>query len=160
MLKLVRFDLRNPAEWDEFYNLFSAYLEEVCDDDEYREEIADLHDETLNSQMIEQTLQVHNPYFIMRIVLNEECVGLISYAYNEKCFLGFINNFYVCPEQRCKGIGSTVLRMVETHLSELGAKQVDLNPEEKAKPFYVRNGFVQTRMIIDGEQVFRKKIKE
>ena len=29
MLKLVRFDLRNPAEWDEFYNLFSAYLAEV-----------------------------------------------------------------------------------------------------------------------------------
>lgn len=96
----------------------------------------------------------------MRIVLNEESVGLITYSYNEKCFLGFINNFYVCPEQRSKGIGSTVLRMVETHLSELGAKQVDLNPEEKAKPFYVRNGFVQTRTTIDGEQVFGKKIKE
>lgn len=35
MLKPVRFDLCNPAERDEFYNLFSAYLEEVCDDDEY-----------------------------------------------------------------------------------------------------------------------------
>lgn len=160
MLKLVRFDLRDPAEWDKFYDLFSAYLEEVCDDDEYREEIADLHDETLNSQMIEQTLQVHNPYFIMRIVLNEECVGLISYSYNENSFLGFINNFYVCPEKRSTGIGSAVLRMVENHLSMLGANQVDLTPEEKAKPFYVRNGFVQTRMIIDGEQVFRKKIKE
>lgn len=129
MLKLVRFDLRNPAEWDEFYNLFSAYLEEVCDDDEYQENIADLHDETLNSQMI-------------------------------KCFLGFINNFYVCPEQRSTGIGSTVYRMVETHLSELGAKQVDLIPVGKAQPFYVRNGFVQTRTTIDGEQVFGKKIKE
>ncbi len=160
MLKLVRFDLRDPTEWDEFYNLFSAYLEEVCDDDEYREEIADLHDETLNSQMIEQTLREHNPYFIMRIVLNEKCVGLISYSYDEKSFLGFINNFYVCPEQRSTGIGSAVLRMVETHLAELCAKQVDLIPVEKAKPFYVRNGFVQTRTTNDGKQVFGKKITE
>lgn len=160
MLKLVRFDLRNPAEWDEFYKLFSAYLEEVCDDDEYQEEIADLHDETLNSQMIEQTQREHNPYFVMRIVLSEECVGLITYSYIEKCFLGFINNFYVCPEQRSTGIGSTVYRMVETHLSELGAKQVELIPAEKVQPFYVRNGFVQTRTTIDGEQVFGKKIKE
>lgn len=160
MLKLVRFDLRNPVEWDEYYNLFSAFLEEVCDDDEFHEEIADLHDEILNSQMIEQTQQEHNPYFVMRIVLGEECVGLIAYSYNEKCFLGFINNFYVCPEKRSTGIGSTVLRMVETHLLKLGAKQVDLIPVEKAKPFYVRNGFVQTRTTNDGKQVFGKRIKE
>ena len=159
MLKLVRFDLCSPAEWDEFYNLFSLYLEEVCDDDEYRENIADLHDETLNRQLIEQTLQEHNPYFIMRIVLSEECVGLISYSYKEKSSLGFINNFYVCPKQRSKSIGSTVCRMVENHLSELGAKQVELIPEEKAKPFYGRNGFVPTRTSIEGKQVFGKIIK-
>lgn len=158
MLKLVRFDLRNPAEWDEFYNLFSAYLAEVCDDDEYQENIADLHDDTLNGQMIEQTLQEHNPYFVLRIVLNEECVGLISYSYNEKCFLGFINNFYVCPEQRSTGIGSTVYHMVETHLLELGAKQVDLIPVGKAQQFYVRNGFSHSSTTADGEIVYSKPI--
>lgn len=160
MLKLVRFDLRNPAEWDEFYNLFSAYLAEVCDEDEYQENIADLHDDTLNGQMIEQTLQEHNPYFVMRIELNQECVGLISYSYNEKLFLGFINNFYVCPGQRSTGIGSVVCRMVEKHLSELGASRVELIPVGKAQPFYIRNGFAQTRTTVDGEQVFGKKIKE
>ena len=158
MLKLVRFDLRNPAEWDEFYNLFAAYLAEVCEDDEYQDNIADLHDEKLNSQMIEQTLQEHNPYFVMRIVLSEECVGLISYSYNEKCFLGFINNFYVCPEQRSTGIGSSVCRMVETHLSELGARQVDLIPVGKAQPFYVRNGFSHSSTTADGEIVYSKPI--
>lgn len=158
MLKLVRFDLRNPAEWDEFYNLFSAYLAEVCEDDEYQENIADLHDEKLNSQMIEQTLQEHNPYFVMRIVLSEECMGLISYSYNEKCFLGFINNFYVCPEQRSTGIGSSVYRMVETHLSELGAKQIDLIPVGKAQRFYIRNGFSHSHKTADGEIVYSKPI--
>ena len=160
MLKLVRFDLRNPAEWDEFYNLFFTYLKEVCDDDEYRENIADFHDETLNSQLIEQTLQEHNPYFVMRIMQNEECVGLITYSYNEERFLGFINNFYICPKHRSKGIGSIVYRMVENHLLELGAKQVELIPEEKALPFYVRNEFVQTRTTIEGKEVYGKKIKE
>lgn len=160
MLKLVRFDLRNPAEWDEFYNLFSAYLAEVCDEDEYQENIADLHNDTLNCQMIEQTLQEHDPYFVMRIVLNEECVGLISYSYNEKHFLGFINNFYVCPEQRSTGIGSTVYHMVESHLSALGANRVELIPVGKAQQFYIRNGFAPTRTTADGEQVYEKTVKD
>ena len=159
MLQLVRFDLRDPAEWDIFYNLFSAYLAEVCDEDEYQENIADLHDDTLNGQMIEQTLQEHNPYFVMRIVLDEECVGLISYSYNEKRLLGFINNFYVCPEQRSTGIGSSIYRMVESHLTELGAKQVELIPVGKAQQFYIRNGFTRSRTTADGEQVYFKHIR-
>ena len=160
MLKLVRFDLRDPVGWAEFYNLFSAYLAEVCDEEEYQENIDDLHDDTLNRQMIEQTMQVHNPYFVMRIVLNEESVGLISYSYNEKCFLGFINNFYVCHGRRSTGVGSAVYRMVEDHLSELGAKQIELIPVGKAQQFYIRNGFVQTGTTVDGEQVYGKTIKE
>lgn len=76
MLKLVCFDLRNPDEWEQFYNLFSTYLFEVCDEEEYRENIDDLHDEKLNRQMIEQTLQKKNPYFIMQIRLDERCIGL------------------------------------------------------------------------------------
>ena len=160
MLKLVRFDLRDPAAWDEFYNLFSAYLAEVCDEDEYQDNIADLHDDTLNGQMIAQTLQEHNPYFVMRIVLNEECVGLISYSYNENRFLGFINNFYVCPEQRSTGKGTTVYHMVENHMWQLGAKQVELIPVGKAQQFYIRNGFAPTRTTVDGEQVYGKTIKE
>lgn len=66
MLKLIRFDLCKSAEWEHFYNLFAAYLAEVCDEEEYQENIDDLHNEALNRQMIEQTLQAHNPYFVMR----------------------------------------------------------------------------------------------
>ena len=160
MLQLVRFDLRNPAEWDIFYNLFSAYLAEVCDEEEFRENIEDLHDDVLNRQMIEQTMQVRNPYFVMRIVLDEECVGLISYSYHEKHFLGFINNFYVYPEQRSAGIGSSIYHMVESHLSKLGAKQVELIPVGKALQFYTRNGFVLMRTTANGEQVYGKTIRE
>lgn len=158
MLKLVRFDFRNPAEWDQFYNLFSAYLAEVCDEEEYQENMNDLHDDVLNRQMIEQTLQVHNPYFVMRIVLDEECVGLISYSYEEKLHLGFINNFFVYPGQRSAGVGSDVYRIVENHLSELGANQVELIPVGKAQQFYVRNGFVPSRITNDGEEVYCKSI--
>ena len=158
MIELVRFDLRDPLEWDEFYNLFSAYLAEVCDEEEYQENIDELHDAALNSQMIDQTLQEHDPYFVMRIVQDEECVGLISYSYNEKLLLGFINNFYVCPEQRSTGIGSTVYHMVETRLSELGAKQVDLIPVGKAQQFYICNGFSRSHSTADGEIVYSKPI--
>ena len=56
----------------------------MCDEEEYQENIDDLHNDELNAQMIEQTLQEHNPYFVMRIVENEVCVGLISYSYDEE----------------------------------------------------------------------------
>lgn len=158
MLKLVRFDLRNPAEWDTFYNLFSAYLAEVCDEDEFRENIEDLHNDALNRQMIEQTMQVRNPYFVMRIVLDEECVGLISYSYDEEHRLGFVNNFFIRSEYRNSGIGSTSYRMAENHLINLGANRIELIPVGKAQQFYVRNGFIPSCTTVDGEQVYCKPI--
>lgn len=100
MIELIRFDLQKKDEWDDFYDWFSSYLSEVCDEEEYQENIDDLHNDELNAQMIEQTLQEHNPYFVMRIVENEVCVGLISYSYDEERNKGFINNFYVCTERR------------------------------------------------------------
>ena len=93
MIELIRFDLQKKDECDDFYDLFSSYLSEVCDEEEYQENIDDLHNDELNAQMIEQTLQEHNPYFVMRIVENEVCVGLISYSYDEERNKGFINNF-------------------------------------------------------------------
>ena len=83
MLKLISFDLQSSEEWEKFYEIFSAYLEEVCDEEEYKENIDDLNDEKLNDQMIRQTLQKHDPYFVRKIVFNEIVVGLISYSYND-----------------------------------------------------------------------------
>ena len=158
MIELIRYDLQKKDEWDAFYSLFSLYLSEVCDEEEYRENIDDLHNDELNAQMIDQTLREHDPYFIMRIVENEVCVGLISYSYCEECNKGFINNFYVCAERRNSSVGSTAYRMVENHLRSLGAKYIELVPVKMAVRFYIRNGFVFSRTSSDGEQVFGKVI--
>lgn len=158
MLELIRYDLQDPCEWKHFCGLFSSYLAEVCDEEEYQENIDDLHDETLNRQMIEQTLQRHNPYFVMKIVRNGKCVGIISYSYNEDRHDGFINNFYICPEHRNEGVGSSVYRMVEAQLTSLGAMRVALVPVETARHFYVRNGFAPTGRNADGEQIYCKMI--
>lgn len=158
MLELVRFDFRNSCEWDLFYNLFSAYLAEVCDEEEYQENIADLHDDTLNNQMIEQTLQEHNPYFVMRILLDGKSIGLISYFYDEEYHIGFVNNFFICAEHRNAGIGSAAYSMVENHLINLGANRCELIPVGKAQQFYVRNGFIPSHTTADGEQVYQKLI--
>ena len=158
MLKLISFNLQNGKEWEKFYELFSAYLEEVCDEEEYKENIDDLHNEKLNEQMIQQTLQRDNPYYVRQIVLDETVVGLISYSYNEEKSLGFINNFYICPKHRNGGIGTSAYMMAETHLKELGASHIELLPICKAKPFYIRNGFDVFRETADGEWIYRKII--
>ena len=158
MLKLISFNLQNSEEWGKFYELFSAYLEEVCDEEEYKENIDDLHNEKLNNQMIEQTLQRHNPYFVRQIVLEETVVGLISYSYNEEKSLGFINNFYIFPKHRNAGIGTSAYSVAETHLKQLGAAHIELIPVCKAEKFYIRNGFDVFRATVDGEWIYRKTI--
>jgi GNAT superfamily N-acetyltransferase len=159
MIELIRYDLQKKDEWDDFYGLFSSYLSEVCDEEEYQEEIDDLHNDELNARMIGQTLQEHNPYFIMRIAENEVCVGLISYSFHEECNSGFINNFYVCAERRNSGVGSAALRLVENHLQSLGAKYIELDPMRMAERFYIRNGFEFSHISSDGERIFRKVIE-
>lgn len=158
MIELIRFDLQKKDEWDDFYGLFSSYLSEVCDEEEYQENIDDLHNDELNAHLIDQTLQEHNPHFVMRIVKNKVCIGLITYSFHEECNKGFINNFYVCAECRNSGVGSAAYRMVEKHLQSLGAKYIELVPVRKAEGFYIRNGFEFSRTSSDGEQVFCKEI--
>lgn len=158
MIELIRFNLQKKDEWDDFYGLFSSYLSEVCDEEEYQENIDDLHNDELNAQLIDQTLQEHNPYFVMRIVKNEVCIGLITYSFHEECNKGFINNFYVCAECRNSGVGSATYRMVEKHLQSLGAKYIELVPVRMTERFYIRNGFEFSRTSSDGEQVFGKEI--
>jgi len=158
MLKLVRYDLRNPSEWERFYALFSAYLAEVCGEEEYQKNINDLHNDALNRQMIGQTLRQRNPYFVMQILSGGEDVGIISYSYHEERRCGFINNFYVRPEHRNAGIGTSAYRMAEAELASLGAQWVELIPVEKAVGFYLRNGFAPARTTAEGERVYRRKI--
>lgn len=158
MLELKRFDLQNSREWERFTALFSAYLAEVCDEDECRENLADLHNEALNRQLIGQTLRERNPYYVLQIMLDGTCVGLISYSYYEEQRRGFLGNFYICPEHRNAGVGSAVYRMVEAELKALGAALVELAPVEKALPFYARHGFMPCRRNADGEQVYQKRI--
>lgn len=112
----------------------------------------------VNRQMLAQTLQQHNPYFVMQIVLNGKCIGLISYSYHEERRAGFINNFYICPKYRNAGIGSSVYRMAEAQLKSLGTMLIELIPVKKALPFYVRNGFTPSRTTADGEQVYQKTV--
>lgn len=159
MVELMRFNLQKKDEWDDFYGLFSSYLSEVCDEEEYQENIDELHNDELNAQMIEQTLQEHHPYFVMRILENKVCVGLISYSYDEGRNKGFINNFYVCAERRNSGVGSAAYRMVENHLQSLGAKYITLIPVGMAEHFYFRNGFECSGTSSGTERVWSKVIE-
>lgn len=159
MLKLIRFDLRRREEWAEFYDLFTAYLAEVCDEEEYRENVADLHDNALNQQLIQQTLDASRPYFIQRIVYDGECAGMISCAFDARSRRGFINNFYVCPAHRRAGIGAAACRLVEDQLRELGAAHMELIPVDGAVGFYKRIGFAPLRITSEGERVYRKDIR-
>ncbi len=158
MLELIRYDLRDARQMERFNGLFAAYLAEVCDEEEYRENMEEMEDEALNRQMIQQTLREQNPYFVMGIVLDGEEIGFISYSYYEEKHRGFINNFYIRPENRGAGTGSAVCGMVEERLKALGALRLELIPVKGVEGFYVHGGFAPSRVTPEGEQVYCKMI--
>lgn len=158
VVELVRYDLRDPKELEQFKALFSKYLKEVCDPEEYAENIAELADQELTHQMVTQTLRERDPYFIMKIVLDGSCAGFISYSFFEKKRGGFINNFYLRPEYRHTGLGGAVCQKVEAALKSLGVSWIELEPVEGTDGFYRRAGFIPFRKNGDGLQVYRKEL--
>ncbi len=158
MPKLLRFDLRDKDEKSLFDKMFIEYLKEVCDPDEFCEELDDLHNDELDRQMVEQTLREHNPYFVMKILHEEKCVGFVTYIYRETERIGFINNFYIYPQYRNKGLGTSVYLLVEERLKTSGATYIELNPIENAKRFYARHGFSPSRTAPNGEIIYRKTL--
>lgn len=158
MLELIRFDLQNKDDLQLFIKSSEAYYSEICTKEECEEEISDLYDEQLTSELINQTLQVDVPYFIMKIVVNGQYVGFIAYSVELSIHRGFINNFYIVKEHRAKGIGTLVYNYVEEHMKQLGTMYIDLEPVDRAKAFYQRRGYSESRHVTTGEISLRKSI--
>lgn len=158
MVKLKRFYLRSPDEMEQFNTYFIEYLAEVCDEEEYQENICEMQDDELNSQMIAQTLRADNPYFIMKILLDGEYVGFISYAYNSKSCHGFINNLFVRNCFRRTGVGAKALMLAEANVKALGGTLMELVPVDGVEGFYLRNGYEAVRMNADHEAVYAKSL--
>ena len=141
MLKLTPFSLTWPGDWSAYCRLMDAYLSEVCTEEDYRDEIADLNDPELSAELIRQSMQTRNPCFMMRILLDEQLIGLITYSLYEPTHRGFIKSFYVEPAYRRQGYGSQAYAMAEKQLKQLGAWTIALRPEPKAIPFHLGKGF-------------------
>ena len=60
----------------------------------------------------------------------------------------YLTNFYVREEHRSNGIGSRLLSEALTWSRSKNAQMVILWPTEQSKPFYVRNGFMQARDVM------------
>ncbi|MBQ8202564.1 MAG: GNAT family N-acetyltransferase [Clostridia bacterium] len=141
MLRLTPFGLTWPEDWKLFCRLMEAYLQEVCTPEDCRREIAELHDAQLTAGLIRQSLRKQNPYCVTKILLDDRCIGLITYDYREASRQGFVNNLFILPEMRRQGHGSGALTLAQRHLRQLGAHAVSLAPETDAIPFYLHNGF-------------------
>ena len=144
MVELKRFDLRNPDEMAQFNSYFIEYLVEVCDEEEYQENVKDMQDEELNRQMIAQTLSEHNPYYIMKILSDNAYVGFISYSYNESF--------------RRSGTGAKALGLAENHIKSHGGTLMELIPVDGAEGFYLRDGYGASRVNANHETVYAKRI--
>lgn len=141
MLKLTPFSLTWDGDWRLFTQLMEACLTEVCPPEEAEKEIRELHDPVLSAELIRQSYRTRSPYCVMRIVQEKDCIGLITFSYDEGSAGGFVNNLYVLPDRRMQGFGTEALRLAERHLRGLGARHCALRPVEKALTLYRRCGY-------------------
>lgn len=139
MIELRRLNLEEKKDMDLFNAMSEEYYTDVCTPDELSQEIADLYDDKLNAELIEQTKRKKDPYYIMGIENNKKCIGFISYIIyqsNQQCF---INNFYITSLYRNQG-----------------SLTISLLPEKRAVPFYQRFGFTESGKTKNGETIFCK----
>jgi len=141
MLRLIPLSLTWDGDWRQFTRLMEAYLTEVCTPEEAAQEIAELHDPTLSAELIQQASRAHAPYFVMRIMQEKTCIGLITFGYQEAACSGHINNLFIMPAHRGQGLDTEAVTLAETHLRRLGAKTVSLRPVEQAIGLYHRCGY-------------------
>ena len=72
------------------------------------------------------------------------CCMAFSYTlenYGRDCFL---DELYIMPSYRSRGIGSEVMKLIEAYLIKLGLKAIHLyvnNPNTVAYNYYINNGF-------------------
>ena len=158
MLELKKFHLENKEDMDRFNALCEQYYAEVCSPEDLAQEIADLYDEKLNAQLIEQTLCREEPYYIMGIEEDGNCIGFISYTIYREKQLCFINNFFITPPHRNRGFGTAAYAMAEQHVRTLGASFLRLLPEERAIPFYLRSGFAESGKTKEGRLILSKAL--
>lgn len=158
MLELRNFHLEEKDDMDRLNALYEQYYTEVCPPEELAQEIADLYDEELNAQLLEQTRSKEAPHFIMSIEQDGIGIGFISYTIYTEKQLCFINNFYICPPQRNRGLGTAAYGLAEQHARRLGVLFVRLEPEKRAIPFYLRSGFEKSGKTKEGEPVLCKAL--
>lgn len=158
MLTLKRFRLEEKDDMCRLNILYEQYYTEVCRPDELAQEIADLYDEELNAQLIEETKCEETPHYIMSIEQDGNCIGFISYTVYHKNQVCFINNFYIVPPQRNQGLGTIAYHLAEQHVQSLGISSIQLEPESRAIPFYLRSGFTESRKTKGEERLFCKKL--
>ncbi len=156
MIELRRLNLEEKKDMDLFNAMSEEYYTDVCTPDELSQEIADLYDDELNAELIEQTKRKKDPYYIMGIENNKKCIGFISYIIyqsNQQCF---INNFYITSLYRNQGFGAIAYAKAEEHIRNQGSLTISLLPEKRAVPFYQRFGFTESGKTKNGETIFRK----
>ena len=92
--------------------------------------------------------------------LDEEAIHIIAVDNKNKIVgtarllpTGQIGRMAVLPNERNKGIGSDMLRLLLNYSSENFTRQIFLNAQLQAISFYEQHGFVQTGEIFDDANI-------
>ena len=88
---------------------------------------------------------------------DDELAGFIQFAaetdaYEQDVTRGAIENIYVRPEHRGRGVGSDLLATAEEQLFEAGVDRIRLEvlaPNEDARRFYARHGYEPHRVELE-----------
>ena len=91
----------------------------------------------------------------------ESIVGFVTFELWQDTFeyetsAGVVQNLFVDPDHRCRGIGSALLAAAESELTNRGAVRIRLEvliANERARSFYTRHGYNPQRLTLqkDGE---------
>jgi ribosomal protein S18 acetylase RimI-like enzyme len=107
-----------------------------------------------NRETIRIDLARHVASETVLVACEEEVVGFVSFemadgVFEERVRRGRIQNLYVEPGWRDRGVGSALLEAAETALEDAGAEAIVVEamaPNERARRLYERRGYEPHRV--------------
>jgi GNAT superfamily N-acetyltransferase len=148
-MEIIVKDLENDEDIEKFHHLLSGLYKEIE------------HEINPGYELPELIAEFRNKGIIKIALFDDEIVGLISLVETFSIYgcgkFGIINELYVVPDYRSRGVGTKLMIFAYQLIEEKGWTRLEVSTPDEIKwkrtlNFYLKEGFVQTGVKMKKEK--------
>jgi len=142
------------SDVDQIRSLFKSAIERTCDKDYNLDQIQAWTRSAEDKAKWERL--VEDEYFL--VGEKEAITGFSSLRGSD-----YINMMYVSPDEQGNGIAKKLLNAISDKALEMGAKELNSDVSETARPFFQKQGYEMVKkneLLLQGVSLFNYRMKK